>query len=305
MENYTEKILLITHQILDVIPLNTKAMFDLILVGIPPSDIDHTGYMGWWAYFHYEKYIKKKLQQKNLLNESEFQELLKSKEIISKLNILYDYCQKEIIIPMMKDIVNLCKQGYYQSQITKLLHLDKLESIREGNKHWIMKELLFRLEKQNILFTYIHHGKKYCKVKNEKEYIPPNFVSPTSNLSKGMIETLSLLQNFPIIKKIELEYKGPIINQKNSRFDIAIFINKEDKLPIGFIEYDGDQHHIKNERMHGIDKKGLTKFLNNHLADKLKNNYAEKETRLGILRLSKNHNKPKRIEGWLNSLLNH
>lgn len=286
--NYGEQILEYGKLFMEIVPFDTKANLNLMLIGSAPLNINHTGFIGWWCF------DRLKSEKKN----ANVRELLKDKTINEKLEKLYYEHQNKVIKPLMVDIIKLCKVNLYQSQISKQLGLNYLEIANKGNKDYVAYELLARLEDQKIIESYKSGVKKCFKVLNDKLYMIPTFVPPNDHLSLGMRQTLQILSTMNI-HKIELEYPGPILNKRNSRYDIAVY-KKGNKsgIPDGFIEFDGEQHH-QVSKWHGEGKKGLENFLTDHLHDKQKDVYAKGFTTLPVLRLSKNHDLESRITKWL------
>lgn len=290
--NYGIQIMQYAKRFMKIVPFHSKADLDLMLIGSAPTDINHVGYIGWWC-----------LQQLDETHKVDVAELLKNDEVREQLEELYYEHQHKVIRPMMRKIIDLCRNDFYQSAITKKLGLDYLEIPEKGNKDYIVYELLERLAHQKIIRPYVHKRKKYFEVLCNKSYAIPTFVVPTNHLSKGIREILQILGTIDIIGKIELEYPGPKLGTKKGRYDIAIYVKQNTHgTPDGLIEYDGEQHHYHIPRWHGRGKKGLKTFLTYHLYDRIKNIYAEKITFLGVLRLSKNHDKKTRIMNWLETI---
>ena len=175
--DYTTKFLDICEKIFQKVYIPKPTELDILLLGIAPLNCRHKNYLGWWCHKYFsdkpcperagnplrgqDKY-KKKSKNKDYLVPSDnsnavvntgrlnwrarlskfYKKFIKKKKNIEWLEQIYNEVQNDIIVPMMMYIVNNCSNKNYQSEITRKLGLDKLESFEPGRKHFIAKELL-------------------------------------------------------------------------------------------------------------------------------------------------------------------
>ena len=264
--------------ILSIVPFNEKASLNMILIGVCPSQISYSGYLGWHLNLNFKNYI-----DENYISLLDIKNKLNDPTIENKLKSFFDMSQEYLIKPIMKILLEK-SDSMYQSEMNRYLNLDKLE-ITPNRKGYITQELYMRLVYQELMQKNKKNRLTYYKTISQDVYNPPEFIKPKPQYSILHTRCLKQLQSIidkkkgKDIYKIECEYPYKLANYKNpARADILIKKNGEN---YGIIEADGRQHYeyiphlhnLKNER--NDNQKGYQHFIKLQAKDSLKDDTAK------------------------------
>jgi hypothetical protein len=269
----------LTLIILKLVPFRKAADINQILIGSCPNGMKHIGYLGYKCYLIALNHLGVELDCTISIKE-----LVGNKVVLTKLESIYNISQTYLIKPLIQQILEFgdLETKLYQSKINKILNLNILDSIEQGkNQDWITKELLERMIGQDLIKYERNGNKKYIHTISNKHYISPTFLTPRSKFSK--LHELTLKTLIKYLTNNDLghcvvlnESKGPLVTNRNSRFDIYV-------PEIGLlIEADGKQH-FQIVPMFG----GVMGFETRRNHDLIKNQFAI-EDGLVLLRIAYN-----------------
>lgn len=268
-----------------IVPFMEKASYDNILIGSRPYDISQPGFLGQKVFEH----IEGEIQEKSL---EEIKSLLEIEKVKSELEKLFNYSQKYLIEPMLKELL---KKSFKITQVdmNKYLNLHNLDN--SGKSEFfssITHELYNRLLDQGFMKLNNISKKRnespiYKTLRTDIEnYNFPTFVIKKPGFSKPHATVLKILEKiksdlnkkqvglFTIINEYPYTIQG---FSKPVRFDVLL---QKDGINFGIIEADGIQHYKytphfhnpKNDRTN--NELGMKRFKELQEKDEIKNNAA-------------------------------
>lgn len=282
MNEYVDLLIKCSQNILNKNNKLNKSQLNKILLGYFKDDKKFLG----WHMMYYLNYDA----NANRINKVDY-------DLDNYFENIYYQIQIDIIVPLMKNIVNLIKEkDPSQADLTRLLGFDIIENGR-NQKDYIVKTLTDRLIEQKIIKQVdkkIGQSKKFFEVISENEYAFPEYLSLNEYGSKLSKLVKNVLKNYPqyIIKT---EEKGKIINKRATRYDFVLY--KKDKKYL-VIEIDGLQHHQYVEYFH----KNIKNFLNQVMIDKIKERYVKEEWQCHFMRIKNEDEIKSKLIKFLNNV---
>lgn len=269
-----------------IVPFMEKASYDNILIGARPYGISQPGFLGQKVFEH----IEEEIEEKSL---EDIKSLLEIDTVKAELEKLFNYSQKYLIKPMLKELLNKSFK-ISQVDINRFLNLHNLDNSGKSEFNTsITHELYNRLVEQGFMVLNNVSKKRsespiYKTLRTDIEnYKFPTFVIKKPGFSKPHATVLKILEKIKSDlnkKQIGLftiinEYQYPIEGfKKPVRFDILL---QKDGTNFGIIEADGIQHYKYTPHFHNPkndrnnNELGMQRFKELQEKDEIKNNAAK------------------------------
>lgn len=293
-------------RISEIVPFQEKASYDNILIGMRPSKITHTGYLGQKVYEHIQDEIPK-------IPFIEIEALLKINSVNERLQQMFKYSQKYLIKPMMQELLKK-SASLRQSHMNRFLNLHILDNTGKSENHdFITKELYQRLVSQGFM-EQIRNGLYRTITSDIDNFDFPVYTPKKPGKSKPHATVLKVLEEivaeqnekqmgyYTIDEEYPLKIDGYI---RPVRYDMVLFKNG---IIIGVIEADGIQHNKYTPHFHRdvksntgeVLKTGEQVFKEKQEKDLIKNREAMKLCEFSnnkeCLRIVDDFSKPKQIK---------
>ena len=269
-----------------IVPFMEKASYDNILIGTSPYGISQPGFLGQKVFEH----IEEEIEEKSL---EDIKSLLEIDTVKADLEKLFNYSQKYLIKPMLKELLNKSFK-IYQVDINRFLNLHNLDNSGKSEFNTsITHELYNRLVDQGFMVLNNVSKKRsespiYKTLRTDIEnYKFPTFVIKKPGFSKPHATVLKILEKikydlnkkqvglFSIINEYPYKIEG---FSKPVRFDILL---QKDGINFGIIEADGIQHYKYTPHFHNPkndrnnNELGMQRFKELQEKDEIKNNAAK------------------------------
>ena len=269
-----------------IVPFMEKASYDNILIGTRPYGISQPGFLGQKVFEH----IEEEIEEKSL---EDIKSLLEIDNVKADLEKLFNYSQKYLIKPMLKELLNKSFK-ISQVDINRFLNLHNLDNSGKSEFNTsITHELYNRLIDQGFMVLNNVSKKRsespiYKTLRTDIEnYNFPTFVIKKPGFSKPHATVLKILEKiksdlnkkqvglFSIINEYPYKIEG---FSKPVRFDILL---QKDGINFGIIEADGVQHYKYTPHFHNPkndrnnNELGMQRFKELQEKDEIKNNAAK------------------------------
>ena len=291
-KDFYENSIAISKYTISIYPTHKHKELNEIIYGLnnfKKTKIKNLGYMGWKLIMCTNIPINQRLMPTQL------KEKLNDPDVDNKLrfanHLFNDFC----IIPITNDIKKLIKNNYNQSDLSKILTLNKIDELFPRQNYYIMKEISDRMIDQDLISSYKLNRKKYFEpgVNYHKQYEPGIYISPICRTSKPHLFCIKIIENYlldnnlsdNIYIKDEFQIHTNIYNEnkknKPPRIDIAL-MDKVTKKVKAAIEADGHQH---NEYVPHFHRNGISDFIKQQERDRKKDQWIKENTNFNCIRI--------------------